>query len=164
MIIFPKKKYNDNLSFFYDYNEAKKKTLDNLDFKKILQITNLLKLKIKQKKNIFVCGNGGSASVANHFLCDFNKGIKSSTNRRLNPKIMSLNNSIELITAVSNDISYDDVFIYQLENYASSGDVLCTFSCSGSSKNIEKAINYASKKKIKIISFEGFGKKKKKKK
>ena len=147
MLIFPKKKYNDELSFFYDYNESKKKVLDNLDLKKILDVTNFLKLKIKEKKTIFVCGNGGSASVANHFLCDFNKGIKISSNRKLNPKIFSLNNSIELITAISNDISYDDIFIQQLENHANSGDILCTFSCSGNSKNIEKVINYAVKKK-----------------
>ena len=164
MINFPKKKYNDNLSFFIDYNETKKKALDNLDLKKILNITNFLELRIKQKKNIFVCGNGGSASIANHFLCDFNKGIKGSSGKFLKPKIISLNNSVELMTAISNDISYDNVFSNQLENYANSGDVLCTFSCSGNSKNIENVINYGLKKKLKVISFVGFGNKKRKQK
>ena len=162
MIKFPKKKYNDSLSFFVDYNNAKKKAIDNLDLKKLTSISHFLNLKIKQKKNIFVCGNGGSASVANHFLCDFNKGIKISSNKVVKPKIISLSNSIELMTAISNDISYNDVFANQLENYANPGDVLCTFSCSGKSKNIENAINYALKKKIKIISFVGFGKNKRK--
>lgn len=162
MIKFPKKKYNDSLSFFVDYNNAKKKAIDNLDLKTLTSISHFLNLKIKQKKNIFVCGNGGSASVANHFLCDFNKGIKISSNKVVKPKIISLSNSIELMTAISNDISYNDVFANQIENYANPGDVLCTFSCSGNSKNIENAINYALKKKINIISFVGFGKNKRK--
>jgi len=142
---------------------SKKKVLENLDLDRILVITNFLEKIIKKKKNIFVCGNGGSASVSNHFLCDFNKGIKSSSNHILKPKIISLNNSMETITAISNDISFQKVYSYQLENYALPGDVLITFSCSGKSKNIDDVIHYAKKKKLKIISFVGFKNKNKNK-
>jgi phosphoheptose isomerase len=121
-------------------------------------VINFLSKKIKNKNNIFVAGNGGSAAVANHLLCDFNKGIKISSRGRMIPKIISLSNSIEIITAISNDISYDKIFTFQLENYYKKGDCLICFSSSGQSKNIIDVINFASKKKIKTILFQGFGK------
>ena len=52
-------------------------------FIELENLTKTIEKKIKLKKNIFVCGNGGSASVSNHFLCDFNKGIKLSSNKKL---------------------------------------------------------------------------------
>jgi phosphoheptose isomerase len=112
----------------------------------------------KYKKNIYVAGNGGSAAIANHFLCDFNKGIKISSKKILKPKIISLCNSIEIMTAISNDIGYDKVFSFQLENYAKAEDCLICISSSGQSKNIIEAINFAKKKRVTIILFQGFGK------
>ena len=97
-------------SYLTDLNDK----LNKVDFISLDKSYTLLEKTIKKKKNIFVCGNGGSASVANHFLCDFNKGIKISSNRAVKPKIISLSNSIELMTAISNDISYNDVFANQL--------------------------------------------------
>jgi D-sedoheptulose 7-phosphate isomerase len=154
------KKNRSNLNFLSDYVDQKNRTLKYLDLKKILEISNFLEDKIKINKKIFICGNGGSASIANHFLCDFNKGIKLSSNKKFKPKIFSLSNSLELITAISNDISYNKIFSFQLENYASSGDVLIAYSCSGKSKNIEEAIKMAKKLRLKIIFFVGFYSKK----
>ena len=59
---------------------------------------------MESSKNIFVCGNGGSASNANHLSCDFFKRI--SQNTKLKTKVISLSNNIELITAISNDLKY----------------------------------------------------------
>ena len=70
------------------YLEHIKYGIDKLDISKLKIIENLLFEKIKKNKKIFVCGNGGSASIANHFLCDFNKGIKLSSNKKLKPKII----------------------------------------------------------------------------
>ena len=86
------------------------------------------------KNNIFVCGNGGSAAISNHFLCDHLKGI--STNTNLLPKIISLSANIEVITAVANDIEYGDIFAFQLSRLAKPKDCLITISSSGNSKNI----------------------------
>ena len=151
------KKQNSSKQFFIDYNNKLSNTLKKEHFTELEKITKTLEKKIKLKNKIFVCGNGGSASVANHFLCDFNKGIKQSSNKKLYPKVLSLNNSIELITAISNDINYHQVFNHQLENYSESGDVLVIISCSGNSKNIINAVKYAIKNKLNIISFIGFG-------
>ena len=89
------KKYNSSKQFFIDYNNKLSNTLKKEHFTELEKITKTLEKKIKLKNKIFVCGNGGSASVANHFLCDFNKGIKQSSNKKLYPKVLSLNNSIE---------------------------------------------------------------------
>lgn len=150
---------NDNnvKKFFREYIKNLNYTFNSLNIEKIDSIYKVLKKTILNKKQIFVAGNGGSASVANHFLCDFNKGIKKSSNNKLIPKVISLSNSIETITAISNDINYDKIFSFQLENYYQKGDCLICFSSSGQSKNIIDAIIFAKKRGIKTILFQGFG-------
>ena len=141
----------------YIYNlEARIKKLDLL---KIQKIEDIIFKKIKEDKKIFVCGNGGSASIANHFLCDFNKGIKLSSKNKLKPKIVSLSNNIESILAIANDISFNKIFSFQLDNYYTKGDIVILLSCSGSSPNILDVLEYCKKKKIFTISLTGFAKK-----
>ena len=142
--------------FFLDYNKKLSEVLRNYHYDEIEKITKFLEISIKTKKKIFVCGNGGSASIANHFLCDFNKGIKVSSSKRVIPKIISLTNSIELITAIANDINFNEIFASQLENYAKKNDILIVISSSGKSKNIINAVKFAKKNKLKIISLIGF--------
>ena len=155
---FPKKKYNSNVKYYSDYVSKFNQILNKDHFVKLDKITQFIEKKIKQNKQIFICGNGGSASISNHFLCDFNKGIKISSKNLIKPKIISLVNSMELITAISNDISFNKIFDFQLESLAKQNDILIVLSCSGKSKNIINAVKYASKKKIDIISFVGFDK------
>lgn len=148
-----------NNKFFKEYVYESCRALNSLDLNKLELITEIIFKKIKHNNKIFVCGNGGASSISNHFLCDFNKGIKVSSKKKLYPKIISLTNSIELITAISNDESYDNIFVNQIENYVEKNDLIIVFSCSGKSKNILKLINYARRKKMKVIKFFGFTKK-----
>ena len=143
--------------FLIDYNRKLSEVLKEIHFNEIEKITKFLDKSIKNKRKIFVCGNGGSASIANHFLCDFNKGIKHSSMGKILPNVISLSNSVELITAISNDIKFDEIFSYQLENYAKRNDILVIISSSGKSKNIIKAVTYAKKNNLYIISLIGFG-------
>ena len=143
-------------NFFNEYLKLYSNCLNKLDMNLLSSITNLIKKKIKNKKKIFVCGNGGSASISNHFLCDFNKGIKKTSKLKLTPKVISLSNSIETILATANDHHFNYVFSDQLENLANKDDLVITFSCSGSSKNITEVVKFAKRKKMKIISFIGF--------
>jgi len=78
---------------------------------------------------------------------------------KLKPKIISLSNSLEMVTAISNDISYDEIFTLQLKNYVRKGDCIICFSCSGKSKNILNVIKHANQNKIDVILFQGFGSK-----
>jgi phosphoheptose isomerase len=140
-------------NYFLNYSHTVKK----LDYNELEKITNFLEKKIKKKNTIFIAGNGGSAAIANHFLCDFNKGIKISSKNILKPKIISLANSSEIITAIANDINYEKIFSFQIENYYKKGDCIICFSCSGKSKNIINVIKFANNAGIKTILFQGFG-------
>ena len=142
-----------------NYLKNIKNGIDTLDISKLVKIENILFDKIQKNKKIFVCGNGGSASIANHFLCDFNKGIKLSSNNKLKPKIFSLSDNMETILAVANDISFNKIFSFQLDNYYAKGDIVILLSCSGSSPNILDTLNYCKKKKIYTITLTGFAKK-----
>lgn len=146
-----------------NYKSSLVKASQNIDIHVVQKIEKLIYKKITQGRQIFTCGNGGAASVSNHFLCDFNKGIKISSKNKLKPKVISLSNDIENILAISNDIKFKQIFSFQLDNYCKPGDLLITFSCSGTSKNILDVIKYAKSKKLKTISFTGFASKKIKK-
>ena len=130
--------------------------IEKLNLLKLKKIEDIIFKKIKEDKKIFVCGNGGSASIANHFLCDFNKGIKLSSKNKLKPKIVSLSSNIESILAIANDISFNKIFSFQLDNYYTKGDIVILLSCSGSSPNILDALEYCKKRKIFAISLTGF--------
>ena len=90
---------------------------------------------------------------------DFNKGIKISSKNKMIPQVYSLTNSIELITAISNDMKYENIFDFQLENYGNMGDIIFIFSCSGTSKKYFKFNKKANSKKIDTIFITGFLKK-----
>lgn len=151
---FPIKKYKNLNLYFEDYFEDLNRSKKKIDTGNLRNIIKIITSNYKKKKKIFVCGNGGSAAIANHFECDHKK-ILSETNK-INPRIISLCSNNPLITAISNDISYNEVFKKQLEYLADKQDVLITISSSGNSENIIKAIKYAKSKKIKTLSFTGF--------
>jgi len=103
---------------------------------------------------IYSCGNGGSAAIANHLVCDHCKAVQSDTG--LKPRIYSLSATIEIMTAVSNDLSYDEVFVYQLRSLARPGDALVSISSGGDSENIVRAVSWAKDNGIPVIAMTGF--------
>jgi len=151
---FIKKRYNNISNFSKDYISILSDTLHKIDFNSLSKIVSLIEKKVKNKKTLYVCGNGGSAAISNHFVCDYLKYMRTDNN--LLPKIFSLSSSNELMTAISNDISYDKIFSYQLKVLACSGDILLVISSSGNSKNLIEVIKAAKKMNIKTISFTGF--------
>ena len=154
IINFPSKKISDSHEFYSSYIKIKNQLLQEVDKKIINKIIQEILSASKNKRNIFSCGNGGSAATAEHLTCDFSK--QSCANTNLDLKVYSLNSNTSLMTAIANDISYDDIFSYQLNRLGKANDILLTFSVSGSSKNILKCAQIAKRKKIKIISFTGF--------
>lgn len=160
-IYFPNYK-TTNKNYMNDYINHLILTLKNVKVKNLNNIKNIIQNTIKNDKYLFVCGNGGSASISNHLTCDIMKGINSS-NDTLKPKIISLSSSNELITAIGNDINFNEIFSYQIHNLARKGDCIIFFSCSGTSKNIIRGIEEALNKKLKVVLFTGFCNKKLKK-
>ena len=151
---FPKKAIKTTKSYAEDYLNSLANVSKKIDFNMINKLSDLLLDYYLSESNIFVCGNGGSAAISNHFLCDHLKS--TSTNTNLLPKIISLSSSMELITAIANDIQYDEIFAFQLSRLGKKGDCLITISSSGNSKNIINAIKWAKKNKLKTISLNGF--------
>jgi phosphoheptose isomerase len=103
---------------------------------------------------MFSCGNGGSASIANHMQCDHVKGVRTTTD--LSPRVLSLSTNIELLTAIANDMGYENVFAYQLQSQSRPGDVLIAVSSSGRSPNIVRALTWARDNGLRTIAVTGF--------
>lgn len=133
------------------------KLVDSIKLSKIKQIekasTKILQT-VKKKGTIFVCGNGGSAAISNHYVCDYLKFLRQHT--KLKPKVISLSSNLETITAISNDFSYDQIFKYQAESLFEKNDLVIVVSSSGNSKNVKELVKYSKKKGVKIIGFSGF--------
>lgn len=128
--------------------------LVSVDTTQLDQICDTLESAYSCGSTVFVCGNGGSAAISDHFTCDHQKGVHYDTG--LLPQVHSLASNMSLITAIANDIGYEDVFSYQLESVANEGDVLVAISASGNSPNIIKAIKQAKSMGVKTIAFCGF--------
>lgn len=148
-----KLKKNFNL-FLENYTEILKKTLNRISIKELNKAAALIEKTIKKKKFIYVCGNGGSAAIAEHYVCDFFKQLSKYT--KLKANIRSLNSDTYLISAIANDISYDEIFRIQASRYIKKDDILILISSSGNSKNIKNVVNYCKTQNIKTIGFSNF--------
>jgi D-sedoheptulose 7-phosphate isomerase len=141
------------MSFPEQYKAELFKAIETVDLEKVGKAIEILSLARDEGHHIFVCGNGGSASNASHFVCDMVKG--ASFNRSSRFRIMALTDSLPTITAYSNDVSYESIFVEQLKNFARPGDVVIAFSGSGNSPNVLRAIEFANSIGCHTIAFSG---------
>ena len=103
---------------------------------------------------VLVIGNGGSADIGDHWSCDFTKGISEDTNKKIN--VRNLGSNMALMTAIANDISYEDVFSKQIEWCQELDALVIAVSSSGSSPNIVKGLKTAKQKGYSTFAFVGF--------
>ncbi len=133
---------NSNRSgFSVHYRDELVKAIDSVDLAKVDQAIEVLAAARAEGRRIFVCGNGGSASTASHFATDLVKGASFGRTSRF--RIMALTDSLPTITAYSNDVSYECIFVEQMKNFAEPRDVLIAISSSGNSPNVLRAAEYA---------------------
>ncbi len=125
-----------------------------LDGDGLSQVLKAFKEAYDANRRIFVAGNGGSAATANHFFCDFSKNAVRNNEKRA--KIISLASNVEAITAIGNDIGFDDIFVEQMKNLMEEGDLVLLISASGNSPDIVRAAEYAKSKHGVIAGFTGF--------
>lgn len=151
---FPNELFLTASTFMEAYVVEQQKAINAVDFTSVEAATDILETAYKNNNVVYVCGNGGSAAIANHMVCDHGKLIQTDTSLRI--KIHSLSNSSEMMTAIANDISYDEVFSYPLRSLGEKGDVLMTISGSGESPNIIKAIEAAKERQMQVIALTGF--------
>ena len=129
------------MQFAIDYLRELRAALDGLDPGAIGTAVSWMKDARDRGRFIYVCGNGGSASIASQMVVDLVKG--ASYGRATRFKVIALTDSVATITAYANDVSYECVFAEQLRNFAGEGDVLIAISGSGNSPNVLRAVEYA---------------------
>ena len=128
-------------AFTAHYRDQLMSLMDKLDLDGVNRAIEWFTETREHGRTIFVCGNGGSASTASHFVCDILKGASYGRDTRF--RIMGLTDNLATITAYSNDVSYDLVFTEQLSNFAKPGDLFMAISGSGNSKNVVHAMTFA---------------------
>lgn len=137
---------------FAEYARLTKEALDNIDY---VSIERLYQCVLRNTyKGIYVLGNGGSAAIANHWVCDASKGISEDTN--INCRVISLCSNTPLMTAISNDIGYEYVFTKQLEYLRPTGGLVIAISSSGNSKNVCNILKKAKEMGLNTVALTGF--------
>ncbi len=136
-----------------DYIKAQKAAHDSIPVDGVAQLIEKLRVALREDRQIFVFGNGGSAANASHFATDLGKGASDKAGSRF--RVLSLNDNVSWMTALANDYSYEDVFASQLKNYGKPSDVALGLSVSGNSPNCVKALEWAKQNGLKTVALVG---------
>ncbi len=151
---FPETPFQHAGSYCDAYFEEAARAAASIDWVEVDRAVRILVRAYSAGASVFACGNGGSAAIANHLQCDHVKGVRTDTD--LSPRVVSLSSNVELLTAIANDIGYDDVFTYQLQSQSRPGDVLIAISSSGRSPNIVRALTWAREHDLRTVALTGF--------
>ena len=136
-----------------DYLRAQSGAHDSIPMDAVAELIGRLRLALRENRQIFVFGNGGSAVNASHFATDLGKGASDKAGRRF--RILSLNDNVSWMTALANDYAYEDIFVGQLQNYGQPGDLALCLSVSGNSPNCVKALTWAKQNGLHTVALVG---------
>ncbi len=142
------------MNLFGQYIDELKQTLDQLPLDTIDAMVQLLHSARLQRRQVFVIGNGGSASTASHVACDIGKNTVQTNVPRF--RIMSLVDNMATFSAYANDCGYENVFAEQLANLLQEQDILISISASGNSPNILNAVELAQSRKAITVGWSGY--------
>ena len=137
-----------------DYIKQLHKTLDELPESRIAEVIEIMHEARLSKRQIFIMGNGGSASTASHFVCDLSKNTRNS--QLPNYRVIGLSDNMAVFSALANDEGYENVFSQQLASFVQPGDVVIAISASGNSPNVLKAAELANRMGARTIGMTGF--------
>ena len=151
---FPDQTYSTVANFADAYYDRLAAATRSLDRAKLEQAASILETAYKNGHSLFVCGNGGSAAIAGTFVCDHAKLVQTDTD--IVPRVISLSENIPMLTAIANDITYDEIFSYQLNAQLREGDVVLVISASGNSTNVRRAIELAQERGHQTVAMTGF--------
>jgi D-sedoheptulose 7-phosphate isomerase len=152
-----------DLSRSNEYLEEVAEIASKIDRKSVDGAIAILYEAWKNDNQVFVIGNGGSASTSTHFACDLNKWVSDEADRKF--RAFSLVDNIPLVSALTNDNGWGDVYYEQLRNFLRKGDVLVAISVHGGSgsdkagpwsQNLLKAVKYAKDNGAKVVGLSGF--------
>lgn len=143
-----------DIKCFANYISLLSESAKKADSKSILLLAESLRAAWQENKQVFICGNGGSAANAIHITNDLFYGIAKESGKGTRVHALSANQSI--LTCLANDLAYEDIFSQQLKVLGQSGDVLIALSGSGNSPNIIKAIEAAKEAGMKTFAILGY--------
>lgn len=145
-------------AFTKDYFIKLHTVIDSLDHRVLVSLIRLLWKAYERNSTIFFMGNGGSAATASHLALDIGNNTvmdrKNYKEKRF--RTMALTDNTSWITALANDISYEDIFVEQLKNFLKRGDFVIAISGSGNSPNVVKAISFAKSRGATTVGILGF--------
>jgi D-sedoheptulose 7-phosphate isomerase len=141
-------------AYLREYADALHATITAVSPASLDAAISLLETTMRTGKRIYVCGNGGSAAIADHLCCDWTKGTRIDGKPALKTHSLVANGA--LLTALANDYGYDKTFSTQIDIYGEDGDVLVAISSSGDSPNIVNAAEIAQARGMKVVGLSGF--------
>lgn len=144
----------DKKNLIDNYFKREIETIKKLDLDEIEMAVTAIYDAYEREATIYICGNGGSAATASHYVGDFNKGISENKEKKFH--MICLSDNTPIIMAIANDFSYDEIFRYQLKSNLKATDLLICISGSGNSKNIINAVDYAKKVGCKVVGITGY--------
>ena len=136
------------------YLERLLEAIDALPGDALTRLGEMLYRAYRNEKQVFTLGNGGSASTASHMAADLGKNTISPNMRRF--RVLSLNDNASILTALANDLGYENVFSEQLKNLIRAGDLVVAISASGNSENVLRAIRCAQLESAEVVAILGF--------
>lgn len=136
------------------YLEELRQTLADLPQESVAGTIDVLHEARVAGRQVFILGNGGSASTASHFVCDLAKNTRMQGWPHF--RVIGLTDNMALITAYANDEGFENVFVQQLSNFVQSADVVIAISTSGNSPNVLRAVRVANEMKATTIGFTGY--------
>ena len=144
----------DFMEFVEDYYQQYIRVLNAFDKSSLEPVLDTF-LDVRDKGGtLWVAGNGGSAAIGDHTVCDVTKGTHAEGQPTI--KSISLTSNTAMLTALGNDLDYEQVFSQQLKYYLGKNDALLLVSSSGNSPNVVKACEYANSRGVPTIAFVGF--------
>ena len=136
-----------------NYLAAQKAAHDSIPLPAVAELVGKLRAALREDRQIFVFGNGGSAANASHFATDLGKGASDKVGRRF--RVVALNDNVSWMTALANDCAYEDIFVGQLQNLGRAGDLVLGLSVSGHSPNCVKALAWARQHGLHTVALVG---------
>lgn len=142
------------MKIIQNYISTLQQTLDKLPQHLVVKVIEALERARLQGRQVFIMGNGGSASTASHFVCDLAKNTRREGSSHY--RVIGLTDNMAIFSAYANDDGYESVFAKQLENLILPDDIVIGISASGNSQNVLNAIQLAKERGAMTIAFTGF--------
>ena len=139
-----------------EYLETVCREIQALDLSQLETVSQLIDDAYQAGRFVFIIGNGGSGANASHLSEDLAKCTLRDFEAQKRLKVLSLTDNTAGIMAWANDEGYDRIFVEQLKNLASPGDLLIAISGSGNSPNIVRAVEWANTHGLTTVGFTGF--------